>query len=103
MPSDHEPTPEDMIAKLILAAGFLMEETNPEHPTPIVPTRDPLEARMAVVGRAAVRPPTAGRCSMKSMTGEARADRSSALPSSGCSPTSRLARSISWSSTRSTG
>lgn len=53
MPSEHDPTPEDMIAKLMLAAGFLMEETSPELATPIDPTRDALEARIAVVERAA--------------------------------------------------
>ena len=44
--------PEDMIAKLMLATGFLTEEVNPELATPTLPTRDALEARIAVVERA---------------------------------------------------
>lgn len=53
MPHDHDPTPEDMITQLLLAAGFLMEETSPELAKSVVPTRDAFEARIAVVERAA--------------------------------------------------
>ena len=53
MQKDHGPTPEDMIAQLMLAAGFLMEETSPELATPIDPTRDALEVRIEVVERSA--------------------------------------------------
>lgn len=53
MPHDHEPTPEDMITELLLAAGFLMEEASPELAMPIDPGRDALEAKIAVVVRAA--------------------------------------------------
>lgn len=53
MPSDHDPTPEDMIAQLLPAAGFLMEEISPELAMSVLPTRDALEARIAVVERAA--------------------------------------------------
>lgn len=42
-----------MIAKLMLAIGFRMEEVSPELATPILPTRDALEAMIAVVERAA--------------------------------------------------
>lgn len=53
MPHDNEPTPEDMIARLLLAAGYLMEETSPELASPVDQTRDALDARIAVVGRTA--------------------------------------------------
>ena len=53
MSNDNEPPPEDIVAKLMLAAGFLMEETSPELATPIDPTRDALKAKIAVVERAA--------------------------------------------------
>lgn len=53
MARDHEQTPEDMIAKLTLAAGFLMEETSPELSTLSLPTRDALKARIELVERAA--------------------------------------------------
>ena len=38
--------------QLLLAAGFLMEETSLELATSVVPTRDALEARIAVVEHA---------------------------------------------------
>lgn len=53
MPHDHDPTPEDMLTQLLLAASFLMEETGPELAMSVVPTRKALEARIAVVERAA--------------------------------------------------
>ena len=42
-----------MITQLLLAAGFLMEETRPELAMSVVLTRDALEARIAVLERAA--------------------------------------------------
>lgn len=53
MQRDQEQPTEDMIAKLMLATGFLMEEVSPELATPIPPTRDALEAKIAVVERVA--------------------------------------------------
>lgn len=57
--SDHEQTPEDTIAMLILAAGAPMEETWPELAVTVVPTRDSLKAKIAVVEGAAENATTA--------------------------------------------
>jgi len=37
MLTNQDQTPEDMIARLMLAAGFLMEQTSPELATPSEP------------------------------------------------------------------
>ena len=53
MQRDQKPPLEAMIAKLMLATDFLMEEFSLELATSILPTRDVLDARIAVVERAA--------------------------------------------------
>ena len=52
MPNLNEPTPEDMITKPLLAAGFLIEEASPELAMPVDPSRGTLEARIAMVEQA---------------------------------------------------